>query len=102
MIVLDGFRFGGEADGLKEAEGTDGDDIGSVVRDFEGDSDVGLGRKVVDLTGEEEVDPSVEGEEAISGAGRIGALESNGDKVVTLVRYTRKISVMVCRSPISV
>ncbi|THU44176.1 hypothetical protein C4D60_Mb02t04650 [Musa balbisiana] len=59
LVVAGG--FGGAADGLEEAESAGGDDIGGVVGDLEGDGNVGLGGEVVDLIGEESVDPAAEG-----------------------------------------
>lgn len=59
------------AHGLEEAEGAGGDDVGSVVRDFEGDGDMGLGGEVVDLVGEDGVEPAAEG----GGVGEVGIVE---------------------------
>lgn len=58
LVVADvGSAGGGDvgADGLEEAEGASGDDVGGVVGDLEGDGDVGLGGEVVDLIGEDGV-----------------------------------------------
>lgn len=51
LIVLDGFGFGGEANGPEEEEGVVGDDVNGVFGDLEGDGDVGLGGKFIDLIG---------------------------------------------------
>ena len=61
MVVADvGSAGGGDvgSDGLEEAEGAGGDDVGGVVWDLEGDCDVGLGCEVVDLVGEDNVEPA--------------------------------------------
>lgn len=58
-------------DGLEEAEGAGGDDIGGVIRDLEGDRDVRLGGEVVDLVGEDRVDPAAER----GGVGKVGVVE---------------------------
>lgn len=46
------------SDGFEEAEGARGHHIGGVIRDLEGNGDVGLGSKVVDLVGGDGVDPA--------------------------------------------
>lgn len=66
----DGF-LGAGSDGLEQAEGPRGHHIRRVVRDLEGDGDMRLGGEVVDLIGEEEVNPAAEG----GGVGEVGVVE---------------------------
>lgn len=74
LVVADvGAAGGGDvgADGLEEAEGAGGDDVGGVVGDLEGDGDVRLGGEVVDLVGENGVEPAAEG----GGVSEVGVVE---------------------------
>lgn len=74
LVVADvGAAGGGDvgADGLEEAEGAGGDDVGGVVGYLEGDGDVRLSGEVVDLVGEDGVEPAAEG----GGVGEIGVVE---------------------------
>lgn len=59
------------SDGLQEAESSSSDDIGGVVRDLEGDGDVRLSSKVVDLVWLDDVEPTAEG----GGIREIGVVE---------------------------
>jgi len=59
------------ADGLEEAQRAGGDDVGGVVRDLERHSDVRLRGEVVDLVGEDGVEPAAER----GGVGEIGVVE---------------------------
>ncbi|KAL6982827.1 hypothetical protein U1Q18_016220 [Sarracenia purpurea var. burkii] len=61
LVVADESATGGGdvgSDGLEEAEGASGDDVSSVLGDLERDGDVGLGGEIVDLVGEDGVDPT--------------------------------------------
>ncbi|PON39167.1 LOW QUALITY PROTEIN: hypothetical protein PanWU01x14_306780 [Parasponia andersonii] len=74
LVVPDvGPARGGDvrSDGLEEAERAGGDHVRGVVRDFEGDGDVGLGGQVVDLVGENNVEPAAER----GGIGEVGVVE---------------------------
>lgn len=63
LVVLDsaGIVSHVRPDSLEEAERSSSDDISSVVRDLEGDSNVGLSSKVVDLVRLDNVEPTAEG-----------------------------------------
>lgn len=48
------------SDSLQETKSSSSDDVSSVVRDLEGDGDVGLSSKVVDLVRLDDVEPTAE------------------------------------------
>lgn len=49
------------ANGLQKSERTGGDNIGGIIGDLEGNSDMRLSSEIVDLIGEDSVEPSTEG-----------------------------------------
>lgn len=75
LIVADaaGLRGGRRADGIEEAESAGGDDVGGVIRDLEGDSDMGLSGEIVDLVRKEGIDPAAER----GGVGEVGIVETH-------------------------
>lgn len=80
LVVFDMRAAGGGdvgSNGLEEAEGAGGDDVGSVIRDLEGDGDVGLGGEVVNLVGENNVEPTAEG----GCVGEVGVVELHSSLV---------------------
>lgn len=46
------------ADSFEEAEGSGSNDVGGVIRDLEGNGDVGLGSEVVNLVGVNRIEPT--------------------------------------------
>ncbi|KAL6965502.1 hypothetical protein U1Q18_036554 [Sarracenia purpurea var. burkii] len=61
LVVADVSATGGGdvgSDGLEVAECANGDDVDSVIGDLKTNGDVGLGDEIVDLVGEDSVDPA--------------------------------------------
>lgn len=74
LVVLDvRSTSGGDvgANSFEETKGSSGDDIGGVVRDLEGNSDVRLSGEIVNLVGENGVEPTTER----GGVGEIGVVK---------------------------
>lgn len=69
------------SNGFEEAEGPSCDNIGSVIRDLEGDCDMGLRCQVVNLVGENGVEPATER----GGVAEIGVVELHSG-LVSVVR----------------
>ncbi|KAL6965503.1 hypothetical protein U1Q18_036555, partial [Sarracenia purpurea var. burkii] len=52
--------------GLEEAEGASGDEVDSAIRDLKTDGDMGLGGEIVDLVGEDSVNPAARCRSAVT------------------------------------